>query len=172
MDPARGRLLVATPGLADPNFASTVVLLLEQGAEGALGLVVNRPTPLPVAEVLPEWADAVTEPRVIFRGGPVQAEAVIALGRVPGVPAAQQVLPGVAPVDLREHASADRLRVFAGYAGWSPGQIEAEVAAGGWFVVAATPEDLTTRDPDGLWRRVLTRAGGVFTTATEDPTRN
>lgn len=170
--PGRGRLLVATPSLTDPNFARTVVLLLEHGAEGALGVVLNRPSEVALTSVLPDWADAAAAPAVVFAGGPVETSALLALGARADLGGVGEVLPGVAPVDLRAAGSGRRVRVFAGYAGWSPGQVEQEVAAGGWFVVAGSAGDVGAPEPDRLWRAVLTRAGGLFTTATPDPGRN
>lgn len=170
--PRRGRLLVATPALGDPNFARAVVLLLEHGGSGALGVVLNRPSEVALVVVLPDWADAASDPRVVFAGGPVETEALLALGGRTGGGPVEEVLGGVAPVDLRATGSGARVRVFAGYAGWGPGQVEHEVAAGGWFVVDARASDVATPRPDRLWRAVLTRAGGLFTTAAEDPGLN
>jgi putative transcriptional regulator len=173
-----GRLLVAAPALRDPNFAHTVVLLLDHSADGALGVVLNRPSDVGVENVLPEWADRAAEPDVVFVGGPVQPDAVVGLGRL-GVPTGPgtQVLPGLGPLDLSsdpsdQPAPVERVRLFAGYAGWDTGQLESEISAGGWFVVDASAEDAFTSRPDGLWRQVLTRQGGVFQTVPADPTAN
>lgn len=172
-----GRLLVATQGLVDPNFARSVILLLEHEAEGAVGVILNRPGQVPIAEALETWAPLAAEPAVVFGGGPVQPEAVIALGRTrPGATAAE-VLPGLAVVDLRGDpalAAGDyrSVRLFAGYAGWGPGQLEAEVADGGWFLVDGEATDVLSASPDSLWRVVLARQGGVFLTVAEDPTLN
>ena len=174
----RGRLVVATPALGDPNFSHTVVFLLDHGAEGALGIVLNRPSAVPVADTLPRWESLAAEPEVMFVGGPVQPEAVVALGSPRGeVEAVQPVVPGVGVVDLRADplsliGDVARLRLFAGYAGWGEGQLEAEIEEGGWFVVDATPDDVLGDDPDQLWVRVLERQGGVFRTVSEDPSLN
>lgn len=171
--PRRGRLLVATPSLAGPEFARTVVLLLEHGPSGALGVVLNRPSEVTLASVLPDWRGAASHPPVVFAGGPVETSALLALGAPAGDDGEVAVLPGIAPVDLRGGGSGGgRVRVFAGYAGWSPRQVESEVDGGGWFVVDGTADDVTTPEPEHLWRAVLTRAGGVYTTATPDPGRN
>ncbi len=165
----RGRLLVATPDLADPNFFRTVVLVLEHSDDGALGVVLNRPSPATAVEdPLPAWASLAVDPPVIFVGGPVQPEAAIGLAR-----RAERAAPdGFAPlsdelgtVDLERHPAqvaprVDRVRVFAGYAGWGPHQLEQELDADGWFVVDADPSDLWTADPDTLWRTVLRRQRG------------
>lgn len=169
----RGRLLVATPSLGDPNFSHTVVLILDHGADGAVGVVLNRPSQVPVTTILPEWTVPAVEPPVVFVGGPVQREAVIALGRTDEAAGGQPVSPGVAVVDLTQAAERGLgIRVFAGYGGWGAGQIDAEIDAGGWFVVDAQPDDAFTRRPGALWLTVLSRQGGLFTTIPEDPTLN
>ena len=158
-DALRGRLIVATPDLADPNFSSTVVLLLEHGPDGALGVVLNRPSDLEVREAFADWCPLVSSPPVVFVGGPVQPNAVIALAR------------GGAGLD-EAVGRLGALRIFAGYAGWGAGQLEAELASGSWFAVDAEPDDAFSDAPERLWRAVLTRQGGVFTTVTEDPSLN
>lgn len=181
-DTTRGRLLVATPDLADPNFARAVVLVLEHGSEGALGVILNRPSDLPVREALPAWSGVAAAPGCLFVGGPVQADGVIGLGR--GV--AEHVSDGFAPVfadlgtlDLETDPAALgadlEVRVFAGYAGWSSGQLEGELAAGGWLVVDRLPGDVFSSDPANLWRAVLRRQGGrlaIFALAPDDPSTN
>lgn len=163
----QGRLLVATPLLTEDTFARTVVQLLAYDAEdGAFGVVLTRPTGTPLLDVLPGWALLTPEPTVVFDGGPVQESTAVCLARVrrsatqqgfadvPGVP-------GLATVDLDQDAAPEieQVRVFAGYAGWSGGQLEAEVAEGGWWVVDAWPQDPFTDRPDLLWRQVLRRQG-------------
>lgn len=173
-----GRLVVATPALADSNFSHAVVLLLEHTAEGAVGVIINRPSETPLQTAVPDWQSLAAEPAVLFLGGPVQREAVIALARTYGpTEQVQAVLPGVGVVDLGGDptlvgAAIAGVRVFAGYAGWGPGQLEGEIATGSWFVVGGRPEDVFADDPAGVWQRVLRRQGGVFTTITTDPTAN
>lgn len=178
-----GRLLVATPELDDPNFRRTVVLLLAHGDDGSLGVVVNRPGELPVTEVLPALSEVVTAPPLMFAGGPVQPDGVIGLGRGEDVVETESLgvlspeLPGMGVVDLDRDpellaAELADLRLFAGHAGWSPGQLDSELDAGGWFVIDSRPDDPFCADPDELWVRVLRRQGGLFTTATADPTTN
>ena len=164
-----GSLLLASPALLDPNFADTVVLLLDVGEEGALGVVINRPSPLGVAEVLPEWRDVVTEPEVLFRGGPVNTEGALAVGRLADtddVPVGFREVFGDlgvvdldTPTELLEGSLAD-LRIFAGYAGWGVGQVQGEIARGDWYVVPAETTDVFRRDPADLWRDVLRRQPG------------
>lgn len=173
-----GRLLVATPDLADPNFTHTVVLVLEHNDEGAFGVVLNRPSDVAVSSALPGWEALAAAPDVVFVGGPVQQDGVVALGRADEAAVfEQQVLPSIGVVDLEQDpvlAAVDLeiVRLFAGYAGWSPGQVEAEITEGGWFVVDADPGDVFSDDPEDLWRAVLQRQGGVFTTVPEDPSLN
>jgi putative transcriptional regulator len=177
---ARGRLLVATPDLRDPNFARTVVLVLEHGSEGALGIVLNRPTDVRVADALPDWAAACAPPACLFLGGPVQPEAVIAVGQVAAGAAAvegyRELYDGLGTVDLDADATGfEAVRVFVGYAGWSPGQLEGELAAGGWIVVDRAPGDARASSPSELWRDVLRRQPGrvaMFALAPEDPSVN
>ena len=173
-----GQLIVATPALTDGNFAHTVVLVLEHNPDGAVGVVVNRPSDAALATALPSWAALAAEPDVVFVGGPVQPQAIIALARTYGpTEGVQPILPGVGVVDVSGDPTLvgtviAGVRVFAGYAGWGGGQLEEEVAGGGWFVVDARPEDVFTDEPGSLWRRVLRRQGGVFTTIPPDPTAN
>lgn len=184
-----GRLAVATPLLTDENFARAVVLLLQSDAEdGALGLVLNRPTGTEVGEVLEPWSALAGTLPVVFTGGPVQPNAAICLGHGrPGAPqvAAYSVLensPGTALGTVDLDASPDELgsvvtevRVFAGYAGWSPGQLEAEVDEGAWWILDALPSDAFTDRPGLLWQRVLRRQGpplAFAATYPEDPSHN
>jgi putative transcriptional regulator len=165
----RGRLLVATPDLEDPNFFRTVVLILEHHPDGAVGVVLNRPASgTDVSQPLPAWAALAAVPAVVFVGGPVQPEAAIGLARAVD----REEPDGFAPlfgelgtVDLeRDPASVtprvDRVRVFAGYSGWGPGQLEHELTAGGWFELAVDPADTWTASPETLWRSVLRRQRG------------
>lgn len=168
MDGLKGKLLVATPMLGDENFDHTVVLLLEHGEEGALGLVLNRPSLLEVMDPLPEWSRFTGVPEVVFVGGPVSRSSVIALAAVEGeTPAGafEPVLGSVGVVDLSHDpdllgGALARVRVFAGYAGWGPDQLEAEIVEGAWFVVDAQAGDVFTADPEHLWRAVLARQPG------------
>ena len=165
----RGRLLVATPLLGDPNFDRTVVLLVEHGDEGALGLVLNRPSELPVAEVLPQWRERAGAPGAMFLGGPVQPSAVICLARAEGpvgvdAPLTPTAVPGISLLDLDGDPDAVpvgvELRCFAGYSGWSEGQLEGEIDEGAWFVVDPRPDDPFVPRPSELWRQVLARQPG------------
>ena len=167
-----GKLLVATPELVEPTFARTVVLLLQHSDDdGALGVVVNRPSGTPVGEVLPSWQDVVDPPSDVFVGGPVQPEAAICLGlsRTGSGPSPHLApLPGdplLTTVDLDADPLLVQplvrgLRVFAGCAGWSPGQLEGEVEEGSWWVLDSLPGDAFVPAPSLLWRQVLRRQRG------------
>jgi putative transcriptional regulator len=172
MDPEPGRLLIASPTLADPNFARTIVLLLDAGGDGALGVVLNRPTSLQVSEVLHGWDEVVDGPGVLFQGGPVETDSALAVASVAaGAEDAEEPVgwrrvfgtTGLvdldAPVEIMA-AAVSSLRIFAGYAGWSAGQLEEEIADGAWYVVDAEPTDPFHLDPAGLWSEVLRRQGG------------
>jgi putative transcriptional regulator len=188
-DPRAGRLLVATPLLGDPNFRRAVVLIVEhEETEGTLGIVLNRPTKLPVGRVLEQWTDLATDPSVVFRGGPVSPNSPLALALVPGKdePIGWRALDGApalarlglldldAPAGLLVPAIKS-LRVYAGYAGWSPGQLDAEIDEGAWYVLPAEPGDVFAAQPDRLWRTVLRRQDGdlaFLATYPDDPGMN
>lgn len=161
----KGRLLVATPMLDDPNFDRSVVWVLEHGEEGALGVVLNRPSDLPLAEPLPEWSDLAGALPVVFVGGPVSAGSVIGLARVAGdLPPGvwEPVVDSIGVIDLTADpvllaSAVTSLRCFAGYAGWGPEQLESELVEGAWLVVDADPGDPFSEDPRRLWRTVLAR---------------
>ncbi len=164
-----GMLLVATPALLDPNFADTVVLLLDVDENGALGVVLNRPTAVPVAEVLADWRDVVAEPEVLFHGGPVSTEGALAVALLRGpddVPVGFRQVEGNlglvdldTPVELVD-GSLEGLRIFAGYAGWGAEQLVDEIEEGSWYVVPGQAPDVFRQDPTELWRDVLRRQPG------------
>ncbi|NLU67350.1 YqgE/AlgH family protein [Streptomyces sp. HNM0574] len=226
--PLAGRLLVATPVLSDPNFHRSVVLLLDHDDEGSLGVILNRPTPVDVGDILEPWAAFTGEPGVVFQGGPVSLDAALGVAVVPaahgatasgertataGAPdgdagevphggAAEEPAPGPAGpgdesdsdgplgwrrvygaiglVDLEAPpellaAELGSLRIFAGYAGWGPGQLAKELAEGAWYVVESEPGDVSSPAPEGLWRSVLRRQRGelaMVATYPDDPSLN
>ena len=178
-----GRLLIATPQLRGSTFTRAVILLLDHDGDGALGVVLNRPSELPLQAVLPSWADVVTGPPVLFAGGPVARDSALAVGvSFDAVPAEgfRQLTGTFGLVDLDADADAigARLvgvRVFSGYAGWGDGQLEGEIEEGSWYVVSAMPADVLTAAPQGLWRSVLRRQPGELSylaTYADDPTMN
>ena len=165
MDSLAGKLLVSAPSLLDPNFRRTVVLMTHHDEEGAMGLVLSRPSPLTVAETVPNLADF-PGADCIYVGGPVQTNVIVALVEldvpdyeVPPIVGNVGYLPGEGETDDLEIA---RVRVFAGYSGWGPGQLEEEMAEPSWIVVRAEPDDVFAADPDELWRTVLHRKGGKY----------
>jgi putative transcriptional regulator len=184
--PLPGRLLVAAPVLSDENFARTVILLLDHDEEGSLGLVLNRPSHVPVGTVLPSWDGRTTGTDVLFTGGPVADDNALALGLLPGPhdgpePEGFRRLAGpFGLVDLDNdpvEAMADlsAIRIYAGYAGWSAGQLDDEVAEGAWYVVDGGPSDVFSSEPEDLWRQVLRRQRGELAfvaTPSTDPSLN
>jgi putative transcriptional regulator len=184
--PLPGRLLVAAPLLTDATFFRTVVLLLDHDEEGSLGLVLNRPSRVPVGTVLPTWDGRTTGTDVLFTGGPVADDSALALGLLPGPvdgpepEGFRRVAGPFGLVDLDNDPAVtmtelDALRIYAGYAGWGAGQLDDEVAEGAWYVVDGGPSDVFSAEPEDLWRQVLRRQPGelafVATTST-DPSLN
>jgi putative transcriptional regulator len=167
VDSLRGQLLIASASLIDPNFHRTVVLVAEHGDEGAMGLVLNRPSPTDVVEAVPALEDMVEPGAALYLGGPVQPESVVVLGEFREPAEAAVVVTGrigFMPADSEPEAIAavtDRVRVFAGYAGWGAGQLEAEIEEGSWILDPARPDDVFGEDGD-LWGSVLRRKGGRF----------
>ncbi|MFJ9924449.1 MULTISPECIES: YqgE/AlgH family protein [Streptomyces] len=182
-----GRLLVATPALADPNFDRAVVLLLDHDEEGSLGVVLNRPTPVGVGDILAGWAELTGEPGVVFQGGPVSLDSALGVAVVPGgangegAPLGWRRVHGaIGLVDLEAPPELlapvlGSLRIFAGYAGWGPGQLEDELAEGAWYVVESEPGDVSSPAPERLWREVLRRQRSelaMVATYPDDPSLN
>jgi putative transcriptional regulator len=163
-----GQLLLASPSLLDPNFARTVVLIGVHSDEGAMGVVLNRPSAVTIGEAAPLLGDAVEADEAVFVGGPVQPSSIVFLGEfLDPSPAGLLVLGRIgfpapeASIEELIEATARR-RVFAGYAGWGRGQLEQEVAGGDWIAQAALPEDVFSDAPEELWGSVLTRKGGSY----------
>ncbi|MFP5333834.1 MAG: YqgE/AlgH family protein [Actinomycetes bacterium] len=180
-----GRLLVATPQLVHEQFRRTVVLVLDHSEDGALGVVVNRPTEIDVDAVLPAWQPFVTVPGRLFQGGPVALDSALGLASVPSATqeeplGVRRVAGTLGLVDLDTPPEVvvpelTRMRIFAGYAGWGPGQLEDEIAEGSWYVVDAEPGDAFTDTPEDLWSEVLRRQGGdlaLVATFPDDPSMN
>jgi len=176
-----GRLLIAAPSLSDPNFMRTVVLVGVHNDEGAMGVVLNRPSPVTVGEAVPQLGEAIGEEGHVFVGGPVQPTSIVCLaefldpdpggllvlGRI-GFPA-----PDAAIDELAERTA--RRRVFAGYAGWGEGQLDEEMSGGDWIALDGRPQDVFTDTPETLWSDVLRRNGGQYALIARmplDPTWN
>ena len=167
--------------MLDPNFQRTVVLVGEHGDEGAMGVVLNRRTDVTVDEAAPVLTELVDGDDLVHVGGPVQPQAVVVLGEFDDPERAGVLIFGAVgflPVevdDATELGVLARARVFAGYAGWGPGQLEMELAESAWIVEPAVPDDVFTGDPETLWSAVLRRKGGPFTllaTMPADPSLN
>lgn len=183
METVRGRLLVATAAIESGPFLRSVVFMLDHDEDGALGVIVNRPLESDVDDVLPGWVDVVNAPMCLFEGGPVAMDSALALGVLAdpepewGPPVGWRRMAGrVGLVDLEGPPPAAEeltgLRVFAGYAGWSAGQLEAELAEGAWMVVDAREGDLLSPSPETLWREVLRRQADdvrFWSTFPDDP---
>jgi putative transcriptional regulator len=175
IDSLRGQLLIAGATLPDPNFARTVVLICQHSEEGALGLVLNRRGELIIGEVAPELAELVGEEAVIDSGGPVQPDALLVLGEFENPSYAGLAIVGSVGLvgDASEIADlvgvTRRTRAFAGYAGWGPGQLDAELARDDWFVAPAGIDDIFDPDAEELWQRVLARKGGHYAVVARMP---
>ena len=163
VDNLAGQLLVASPRLVDPNFVRTVVVMLNHDGQGAMGVVINRPSELPVADYLPEWVDRLASPEVVFYGGPVEQTVAIGLRESGDAGVNSTPIPGLGMVNFDEDQadlSDGRVRVFAGYAGWGPGQLEEEIEEESWITVPAFARDVFSSVPEDLWAKVLSRQGG------------
>ena len=184
-----GSLLVASPTLGDDNFERTVVFVVEHDESGALGVVINRPSQVDVGSILPDWHLYAAAPQVVFHGGPVGRDNALALACLPvGADASDEAEPtgfrriygrlGLVDLDAPAEAVAaevSSVRVFAGYAGWEPGQLEEEIDEGAWFVVDSASDDPFQFDATQLWRDVLRRQPGdlaLVATFPVDPTLN
>ena len=182
MESLRGKLLIASPAIADPNFRQTVVLLAEHTDEGAMGVILNREGAVTIGEAVPDLAYLADEDDVVHVGGPVSADSVTVLADFSAPDQAALLVdesigfvPAGAEDDEQIAAAVRRARVFAGHAGWGPGQLESEMDEESWIVEDAREEDVFTADPDSLWSSVLRRKGGeyaVIATMPADPSLN
>jgi putative transcriptional regulator len=182
MDSLRGRLLLASPGLLDPNFHRTVILIAEHTGDGAMGLVLNRPADTTVGEAVPGLASIVEPNAAVHVGGPVAADAVVVLAEFEDHSLAGALLDGDlgflagAPDDLDTlTAGVRRARVFAGHAGWGPGQLEAELEEESWIIEPPLLDEIFTSEPEALWATVLRRKGreyALLATMPPDPSMN
>lgn len=167
-DRTTGRLLVSTPQLDDGLFHRSVILMLQHDDNGAQGVVLNKPLGAEVDSVLPGWGEHIAAPQTLFQGGPVQLDSALGLVMVSNdedlPPGSQRLFGSVAIIDLDTPPllvmpEVGGLRIFAGYAGWSSGQLESELDRGSWMVLDSLPGDLLTADPERLWEQVLLRQG-------------
>ena len=163
-DLAIGSLLVADRGLRDPNFAATVIVVVSYNQFGALGLVLNRQTGIPISRAFREWHDAAGQSDPVFEGGPVEENSTLALVRTAAAPPhGRRVLPGVYVTSdetvlqsqMAAKSGPGQFRIYKGYAGWGPGQLEREIEAGAWHVLKPRPAAIFDADPDSLWTRLI-----------------
>ncbi len=164
-----GKILVASRELRDPNFAESVVLLVDFSSKGAVGLILNRQTDVPVSRVFtgPEALNATRA--LLFLGGPVEVQGVLGLARGTAGSGDRHVLGDVYLVNSRESldaliaggAAPERCRVYAGYSGWSAEQLQRETISGAWSVLDGDARIIFDRNPDTLWDRLIKRAGGL-----------
>lgn len=165
---ARGRLLLAGPTLLDPNFWRTVVLIVEHSDDGALGLVLNRPSETSVNEAVPQLERLIDGDELLFVGGPVQPSSVIVLAQFERVDDAALIsfedvgVLGVGADPEAMSAEIRRGRAFIGHAGWGARQLDDELERGDWILEPARVKDAFTSEPQDLWSDVLTRKGGTY----------
>ncbi|MBA2505457.1 MAG: YqgE/AlgH family protein [Thermoleophilaceae bacterium] len=168
MDSVKGQLLVAAPQLQDPNFARSVVLMVDHGDEGALGVVLNRATETRAAEAADELSALIGDEEPLHVGGPVQTTAIVVVAEFPEEDPAAVIATGSigllsSEADMGEVAERiGRARAFAGFAGWGPGQLDEELEREDWILAPAGPNDVFTADPEGLWGVVLERLGPQY----------
>ncbi len=167
MESLRGRLLISSGGLYDPNFRHTVILVGEHNDEGALGVVLNRALDVTVAEAVPPLGHLVPPGEPLYQGGPVQPDSAVLVAELSSPDLVDLLAFGsvgflIGQVEAEIEPSIRRARVFAGYSGWGPGQLEAEMAADSWIVEPAHEEDVFTDAPDLLWSGVLERKGPEY----------
>ncbi len=161
--PAKGLFLVATPKLTDPNFAETVVLICEHGSDGTLGLIVNRPTPVRLAEALPQVGVLKGTSYQVYWGGPVEPNGLMLLYRLAEAQSEmREVLKDVyvggqlETVErlITQPKPRETFRAYAGYAGWAPGQLEMEMTFGSWIMLEASADAIFDKNPDHLWQEL------------------
>ncbi|HEX9235784.1 MAG TPA: YqgE/AlgH family protein [Actinomycetota bacterium] len=180
MQTLRGQLLIAGSGLVDPNFRRAIVLIGHHDQDGAVGVILNRPTETRVREAVPPLGPLVGPEDRLFIGGPVQTDAAVILAEFEGSDDPEIMAFGrvgflTGDVDVSSAQGLGRVRIFAGYAGWGPGQLEAEMEEDAWILEPAGAEDVFADDPEGLWARILRRKGGDFAlmaTMPVDPSTN
>jgi putative transcriptional regulator len=180
VDTLAGHLLLSSASLFDPNFRRTVVLIGHHDDEGAVGVVLNRPFDLTVSDAVPPLADLVPPDEPLFNGGPVQPEAAVVVADFTDPSKAGVIAFGsigflAEETDVGEVGVLRRARVYAGYSGWGPGQLENELEEEAWLVTPARSEDVFLSEPDRLWGQVLARMGRgyeIMRTMPLDPSAN
>ncbi|AWH01483.1 hypothetical protein D092_15345 [Rhodococcus ruber Chol-4] len=163
-----GTLLVSATDLVEPTFRRTVVYIIEHGDVGSLGVVLNRTSDTAVQAVLPQWTELSAAPKALYVGGPVRRDSALCLGTlrvgvsVDGVPGVRRIDGRVVMIDLDSDPAVigplvEGIRIFAGYAGWSAGQLDGELDNDDWMVISALPQDILGPPRVDLWARVLRR---------------
>jgi putative transcriptional regulator len=176
VDTIRGQLLIAGPTLGDPNFWRTVVLVVEHSEDGAMGLVLNRPSETTVGEAVPQLAELVDPDEDVLVGGPVQQSGVIVLAEFEDPADAAMIafedvgIVGTTSEVMERPTGVRAARAFAGHAGWGPGQLDGEIERGDWILEPARRADAFTAEPSELWPSVLTRKGGSYALIARMPT--
>ena len=172
-----GRLLVASPLMGDPHFERSVILMIQHNEDGAFGVVLNNQSDTSVEKMLPSWSKLASAPASLFLGGPVAPESLIGLARVVEKTNKrfQPLVENVGPIDLDQeqgelYQNVKAIRLFAGYSGWGPKQLETELTLGAWFVLDADPGDAFITEPDQLWSFVLRRQHGPIAWLANYPT--
>ncbi len=166
-EPAKGRFLVAREDLRDPNFFRTVVLMLDYDEKGAMGVIVNRPTSVPLSDLLPQLEALEGRSDKVCLGGPVEPEGLILVVRSKDEPegfvhVAGELYTGASVEGLaallEAGAGPNRIRAYAGYSGWGPGQLDRELEQGSWIITAAAPGQVFDPSPRRLWRSLIDSA--------------
>jgi putative transcriptional regulator len=163
-----GSLLLANIDLLEPTFRRSVIYVVEHNDGGTLGVVLNRPSETAIHNVLPQWADLVSKPKTMFIGGPVKRDSALCLGTLrigvdpEGVAGLRHVAGRIVMVDLDAEPDSiadvvEGVRIFAGYSGWTIGQLEGEIERNDWIVLSALPSDVLVQPRVDLWSRVLRR---------------
>ena len=167
MERIEGHLLIAGGGLFDPNFRQTVVLVVEHNPDGALGVVLNRPSTVTVGQAAPALSEVTSPDERLYVGGPVQPQAAVILAQFEHPDLATQLVfdsVGVIGDENEDLGSPGlmRKRVFSGYAGWAAGQLDKELESGDWILESPQPDDVFTDHPEELWSSVLKRMGSTY----------
>jgi putative transcriptional regulator len=171
LKPAKGKLLVASRQLLDPNFSQSVVLLIEYHGNGALGVIINRPSEMKLSMALPEIEELRQRPDTIYLGGPVGKDQLMLLIRTTNPPEESRLVFQDVHVSssetviqrmLQNPEGEERFRVYAGYAGWAPGQLDHEIAAGGWHVLRADAEIVFDKSPAEIWPDLIHKSSAKW----------
>ena len=171
MELSKGKFLVASKQLRDPQFFETVVLLLEYDSKGAMGLVINRPTTVKLSKVLPDIEGLQKRSDTIYLGGPVAKNQLMLLIRTSSPPEGSRLVfkdiylsssQTVIEKMIDKPDTPERFRVYAGYAGWAPGQLDHEVSRGGWHILQADEESVFDKTPSEIWPELIRRSSALW----------